>query len=148
VVLVTVWILASIYLLGFKLNPVTATTTAMTVGIGIDYSIHFMERYRQERGKGRTVRSAIDMTMQNTGVALLTAGATTGAGFWIISLSKIAMFHAFGVVAFMIVVYVLVASLLVLPAFVVLSERLHDRLASSWKSYTGSSRSLETEVTD
>jgi predicted RND superfamily exporter protein len=148
VVLVTVWILASIYLLGFKLNPVTATTTAMTVGIGIDYSIHFMERYRQERGKGRTVRSAMDVTTQNTGVALLTAGATTGAGFWIISLSRIAMFHAFGIVAFLIVVYVLAASLLVLPAFVVLSERLHDRLANSRKSYTGSSQSLETEVTD
>jgi predicted RND superfamily exporter protein len=131
VILVTVWILASIYLLGFKLNPVTATTTAMTVGIGIDYSIHFMERYRQERRKGHSVGSAMDVTTQNTGAALLTAGATTGAGFWIISLSRIGMFHAFGIVAFLIVVYVLVASLFVLPAFIALSEKVEDRLANS-----------------
>jgi predicted RND superfamily exporter protein len=44
VVLVTVWVLGAAFLLGFDLNPVTTSTTAMTVGIGIDYSI--TERYR------------------------------------------------------------------------------------------------------
>jgi predicted RND superfamily exporter protein len=143
VVLITIWILASIFLLGFKLNPVTATTTAMTVGIGIDYSIHFVERYRQERKKGHTLESAMDITTEHTGSALLTAGATTGAGFWIISLSRIGMFHAFGIVAALIVVYVLVASLFVLPAFITLSEKMADKLANS--NWFASRRSKKSE---
>jgi predicted RND superfamily exporter protein len=123
VILVTLWLLGSIYLLGFNLNPVTATTTAMTIGIGIDYSIHFVERYRQERGKGRTIKRSLDMSIGNTGMALITAGATTAFGFAIISLSRIGMFHEFGILAALIVIYVLVATLFVLPAFIVLSEK-------------------------
>lgn len=125
VILVTIWILGSTYLLGFNLNPVTATTTAMTVGIGIDYSIHLVERYRQERKKGRTIGDSLDSSIGNTGMALLTAGTTTASGFAIISLSKIGMFHAFGIVAFLIVAYTLIASIFVLPAFIVIGEKVH-----------------------
>jgi hydrophobe/amphiphile efflux-3 (HAE3) family protein len=124
VILVTGWILGSILLLGFSLNPVTATTTAMTVGIGIDYSIHLMERYRQERRKGRSIKSALDTSIGYTGMALLSAGLTTALGFGVISFSNIGMFYQFGVLAFLIIVYVVIAAILVLPAFIMLSEKL------------------------
>jgi predicted RND superfamily exporter protein len=124
---VTIWILASMYIIGFNLNPVTATTTAMTIGIGIDYSIHLTERYRQERARGRGINKAMKISIENTGMALTAAGFTTATGFAIISFSKMGMFHEFGVLAFLIVVYVLVASMVVLPSFIVLSDR-----AASW----------------
>ncbi len=132
-VMVTVWVLGTSYLLGFDLNPVTATTTALTVGIGIDYSIHLTERYRQERSEGRTVREALDVTMERTGPALVIAGATTASGFGIIAFSNIGMFNAFGVLAFLIITFVMVASLVVLPAFIVTGEQLSE-LASGIQS--------------
>ena len=127
--MVTIWILGSIYLLGFNLNPVTATTTAMTVGIGVDYSIHLIERYRQERRSGKEVWGALDTSVNTTGIALLAAGITTASGFGIISFSKVGMFHAFGALAFLIIVYVLLVSILVLPAIIVMAERLTEK----WK---------------
>jgi predicted RND superfamily exporter protein len=127
--MVTIWILGSIYLLGFNLNPVTATTTAMTVGIGVDYSIHLIERYRQERRSGKEILGALDLSINTTGIALLAAGVTTASGFGIISFSNVGMFHAFGTLAFLIIVYVLMVSILVLPAIIVLTERLTEK----WK---------------
>lgn len=133
VVLVTVWVLGAAYLLGYSLNPITATTTAMTVGIGIDYSIHLTQRYRQERWRGRSTEKALEVSMERTGVALLVAGATTATGFGIIALSNIGMFRAFGVMAFLIISLVLLATILVLPAMLIVG----DRLATMWsRPYT------------
>ncbi len=115
--------LGATVLLGFTLNPITATTAAMTIGVGIDYAIHLIERYRQEREKGGGPEAAMDTAMEHTGIALLAAGSTTGAGFAIISFSPIGMFHAFGTLAFLIVVLVLFSSLVVLPALLVGIDR-------------------------
>jgi hydrophobe/amphiphile efflux-3 (HAE3) family protein len=124
--LATIWILASTYLLGFNLNPVTATTTAMTIGIGIDYSIHLTERYRQERAFGLSINKAMKKALDTTGVALLAAGVTTATGFGIISLSRVGMFHEFGLLAFLIVIYVLIAALVVLPSMIVSIDRAKE----------------------
>jgi predicted RND superfamily exporter protein len=123
VLLVTGWILGSILLLGFSLNPVTATTTAMTVGIGIDYAIHLTERYRQERKAGKSVKHALDTSVSQTGMALFSAGITTALGFGVMAFSRIGMFNQFGILAFLIIIYVLVASLFVLPASLMVTEK-------------------------
>ena len=39
------------YLAGFALNWVTATIAAVSIGIGIDYSIHMTQRFREELAK-------------------------------------------------------------------------------------------------
>ena len=43
--LVVAWLYALMYLIGFNLNLVTATIGAISIGVGIDYSIHMTERF-------------------------------------------------------------------------------------------------------
>ena len=49
--LVVAWLYALMYLAGFALNWVTATIAAVSIGIGIDYSIHMTQRVPRGAGK-------------------------------------------------------------------------------------------------
>jgi len=124
VAIVLGFVVGTIYAFDFHLNVVTATTTAMTIGIGVDYSIHLVERFRQEKEAGEDGVEAIQRTVAMSGTALLTAGMTTLLGFFLISFSDLGMFHAFGVIVTLLIGYVLVTSILTVPAFLKLGGYL------------------------
>ena len=46
--MVVAWLYAFMYAAGFSINLVTATIAAVSIGIGIDFAIHFIARYREE----------------------------------------------------------------------------------------------------
>lgn len=126
IVLITGWILGTMYLLGFTLNMITATITAMSVGIGIDYCLHLTERYRLERREGKGITEAMTTSIVTTGPSLLGAGLTTICGFMVMSFSKIGMIKSFGILASLVILYALLSSLIVLPAMLFSTERIVD----------------------
>ena len=67
-ILASIWILATMTLLGITLNVLTVMVTALTIGLGIDYAIHIVERYREER-EHKTESQAIETTIVRTGSA-------------------------------------------------------------------------------
>ncbi|MEA3559450.1 MAG: MMPL family transporter, partial [Candidatus Thermoplasmatota archaeon] len=106
------WVLGSMYLLGYTLNMVTATITSMTVGIGVDYSIHLMERFRQEkRANGHSMDTMV-RTIRTTGSSLVAAGLTTLAGFMVMAFSSIGLYRSFGVLASLMVFFSLVSTII------------------------------------
>ena len=114
VLLASVWILGTMYLLRLSLNVLTVTVTALTIGLGVDYSIHIVERYREEQKKNaeKPVRSAL----QHSGSALLISAVTTIFGFGVLLLSPIPAIQQFGLLTSLTIAYCLLASVLVLPA--------------------------------
>ena len=48
IVLVLIWVLGTMALLGIPYNVVTALITALSIGIGVDYTIHVIHRYKEE----------------------------------------------------------------------------------------------------
>jgi predicted RND superfamily exporter protein len=69
VLISSVWILGTMYFFSISINVFTVSITALTIGLGIDYAIHIIERYREEI-KNYDSRSAIRRTIRNTGAAL------------------------------------------------------------------------------
>jgi hypothetical protein len=53
----------------------------LLIGLGVDYSIHMISRYRQELHEGRSVDAAISTAIRTVGVALVLATLTTAVGF-------------------------------------------------------------------
>ncbi len=131
IVLITGWILGLMYVMGYSLNMVTASITAMTVGVGMDFSIHIMERYREERRSGQTVGKAMERTLSTTGVSLTAAAATTLFGFLVIGTSDISMFRTFGVLSAIMISMSLISAMFVLPAMITLGERTLRRGAGT-----------------
>ena len=62
-------------------RPVTATISALGIGIGIPYMIHVTHRYLEERVQQENEDVAIEQTLTYTGGALAGSALTTMAGF-------------------------------------------------------------------
>ena len=118
--LVVAWLYALMYLLGFSLNFVTATIGAISIGVGIDYSIHMTERFREELRRAATKMQALRQATNGTGVALMASDVSSIVGFAILGLAPMPMFSSFGFLTAIMIFLALAASLVVLPSLLLL----------------------------
>lgn len=81
---------------GIKLNIGTALVASISVGIGIDYTIHYIEAYVREwratKGQGEFLRR----TFMTSGKAILINAVSVGAGFAVLVLSRFNMLAQLG----------------------------------------------------
>ena len=105
------------------LNLVSAFIFAVLLGLGIDFAIHVLARYRDERARGHRRPTAIAVTLATTGRSTLAGGVGTGLAFCALTIADFQGFAQFGVVASVGLVLAMIAALVVMPAALVLSER-------------------------
>ncbi len=72
---------------GIKINLETLTTSSIAIGVGVDYAIHFIHRYRMKLKEGHTYESAVGATMRESGLAILYNSIVVAAGFAVIATS-------------------------------------------------------------
>ncbi|MCH2431614.1 MAG: efflux RND transporter permease subunit [Candidatus Poseidoniia archaeon] len=132
-ILATIWILATMWQAGITLNVLTVMVTALTVGLGIDYAIHIVERYREERAH-KSERQAIESTIKLTGSAILISGLTTVCGFAVLFLSPMPLVRNFGIITAATIVYSVIIAIFVLPSMIWLSNRIKEWYSSQTSS--------------
>jgi hydrophobe/amphiphile efflux-3 (HAE3) family protein len=115
VVVSVLWIIGSVYFIGYSFNIMTVMVTSITIGIGIDFSIHITERFRLTADKTGDVCKAVSETVSHTGGALFIAALTTAAGFAMMILAPIPPEQQFGIVTSLTIVYSYLTSIFVLP---------------------------------
>jgi predicted RND superfamily exporter protein len=114
--LVVVWLYAIMEVAGFALNFVSATIGAVSIGVGIDYSIHMTERFREEMGRASTRLAALRRATGGTGVALLASAGSSVVGFAIMGFAPMPMFSTYGILTAVMISLALIAALAVLPS--------------------------------
>ena len=115
IVLVLIWILGTLALLGIPYTIVTATITALSIGIGVDYTIHIIHRYGEEYRNLRTPEVAAVRTLETTGSALLGSALTTGVGIGVLIFSSVPALKQFGITVVITIAYSLILSVLLVP---------------------------------
>jgi predicted RND superfamily exporter protein len=128
VILIAIWLYGAMHFTGFHLNIVTATIGAMSIGVGVDYSVHVCDRFRKEKAEGKNFDDAIEATISNSGAALLFAALTTTFGFFIMLFAPMPMFYSFGLFSGLMVLLAFTASVLVVPPMLSLIERRKQRI--------------------
>ena len=118
--LVVAWLYAIMYIGGFAFNFVTATIGAVSIGVGIDFSIHMTERFREELGRASSRGDALARATKGTGVALAASAASSIVGFVILGLAPMPLFSSYGFLTAIMIAVALAASLFVLPSLLVL----------------------------
>ncbi len=113
-----IWILGSIYFLGYSLNVMTVMVTCLTIGIGIDYSIHATGRFRLVADKTGDAAKAMSETVGHTGGALLIAAMSTIAGFGMLIFAPIPPEQQFGVIMCLTILYAFLTSIFILPPII------------------------------
>ena len=120
-----IWILGTMYFIGYSLNVLTITVTSITIGIGIDYAIHVTERFRLVADKTGDPEVAVCETISHTGGALFIAALTTTMGFGILVFAPIPPQQQFGLIIAITIAFSFLTSLLILP--LALSKWAHSR---------------------
>ncbi len=108
--------------LGISFNAFTATILSLTIGLGIDYSVHVVHRFIDERME-HDLYTALERTVRGTGGALAGSMLTTAFGIGVLVLAILSILGQFGLLTAMSIVYSFFASLLVLPSALVIWDR-------------------------
>ena len=115
------------YLLEIPLNPVTSTLSGLAIGIGVPFVIHVTNRFRETIATGIEPVEAIRTTLKTTGGSLFGSAFTTMAGFGILTTSSLVPFQQMGTVILVSIGFALVASLMILPTFLVIWANYHNK---------------------
>ncbi|MDS0259718.1 MMPL family transporter [Haloarcula sp. S1CR25-12] len=122
-VVVTVTLLAgTMRYLDIPLNAITGTMLALTIGLGVDYSVHVVHRFADEHAEAELI-PALDRTVRGTGGALLGSMLTTVFGIGVLALAVFPAIGQFGILTALSIVYAFLTSLLVLPPVLVVWSR-------------------------
>ena len=95
------------------------------MAVGIDYSLFYLRREREERARGRTAHEALLTAARTSGQAVLVSGATVLIAMAGMFVSGNSLFATIGVGTMIVVLAAMIGSLTVLPA---LLHRLGDRV--------------------
>ncbi|RJT06571.1 RND family transporter [Halococcus sp. IIIV-5B] len=124
-IVVSVALLAgSMRLFGIPLNALTATILSIAIGLGVDYSSHFVHRFVDEyHESGEDVFVALDDTVRGTGGALTGSMLTTTTGIGVLALAITPILGQFGVVVALSIFFAYLTSMLLTPSVIVVWER-------------------------
>ena len=117
------WVVGAMAVLEINWNVLTIMITALTIGLGIDYSIHVWRRFEANRTAGMAIWPAMRDMYANTGAALLMSAGTTICGFMVLMLSPVPVIRDFGMVSSISVAFSLILALLVLPGLLAAEVR-------------------------
>lgn len=102
---------------GINLDLVTSIIASVAVGIGIDYTIHFLETYRAERAKTTDVHAAARRTFKSSGTGILTNALAVGLGFLVLCLSKFLVLRYIGILIALVMFTSSMLAMTILPGF-------------------------------
>lgn len=111
-------------------NLVTTFLPALVLGLGIDYSIHLISRYAEERSKGTPFNRALYMTVWKKGEACFVGAVTTALVFLGLLLARSRALFEMGAITGMGVMFSFATTLFLLPSLLTLFHflfRFHHR---------------------
>ena len=114
-------ILGIIGYLSIPLDIMTITIAAITIGIAVDNTIHYLYRYKEFK-KNNTVIDSIKYTNASAGLAVFTTSVTIALGFSILSLSSFIPTVIFGIFTSIAMVLAMIGVLLFLPSLLLISK--------------------------
>ena len=105
--------------LGIPLDIMTITIAAITIGIGVDNSIHYIHRVREELAVDGDYWAAVERSHGSVGRAIYYTSVTVTLGFSILVLSNFIPTIYFGLLTGMAMLIALIANLTLLPLLIV-----------------------------
>jgi putative drug exporter of the RND superfamily len=95
---------------------VTNTASIVGIGVGIDYALFVVTRFREELGRGRSVADAVPVTLATSGRAVALSGATVIVALAGMFLVDIQAFRSMAIGSMSVVAVAVLAAVTLLPA--------------------------------
>jgi uncharacterized protein len=117
-------IVGTMWLAGYDFNILTATLTAIAIGIGVPYGVHVVNRF-VENSASMPPRSAVASTLSTTGGALTGSALTTLGALVVLATSGLGPIQSLGLLGGAGIAFALLAAVFVTPSALVLWETRH-----------------------
>ena len=126
-VAVTIGLIAPLSHLVHAEGTVSSMIVLIGMAVGVDYSLFYLKREREERAAGRTTLDAVEIAAQTSGHAILVSGAAVIASMAGLFVIGDATFNSLATGAIVVVAVAVLGSITVLPALLVKLGRWVDR---------------------
>ena len=114
------FILGIIGIMGIPLDMMTITIAAITIGIAVDNSIHYIYRFKEEFKKINNYKLTVDRCHNTVGIAILNTSITIVFGFSILVLSNFIPTIYFGIFTGIAMLLALISVLTLLPKLILI----------------------------
>jgi predicted RND superfamily exporter protein len=101
--------------LGIPLDVSTVLAAGVAIGVGVDYTVHFISRYILERERGNDENAAVLNSMRSVGKPIVFNAVVVAAGFLILGLSQFPPHIKLGYMVSSYMVVACIAALILLP---------------------------------
>ena len=118
-------------LMGWFNIPLSVATVgigAMILGLGTEYGIFLVERYEEEREKGKNQKEALITALPSVGSGIIGSGTTTIVGFLALLLASMPMIQHLGETLALGIFCILFATIVISPAIILIEERLIEKV--------------------
>ena len=119
-----IYVLGTMGLVGIPFTPLMVMMILVLIGLGTDYSVHFLARYIEEKTKGFDTRTALHTTTLTVGAAIMTATLTTLLGFLALTTMSLVPVQDFGRVAAVGLVYAAFFTPIIVSLGIIVHERV------------------------
>ena len=123
-------------------DSVAALVLLIGLAVGVDYSMFYLKREREERAAGRTEGAALEAAAATSGHSVLVSGVTVIVAMCGMLITGDATFASFGVATMIVVAVAMLGSLTVLPA---LLAKLGDKVDRGRVPFAGRFRRADGE---
>jgi len=104
------------------LDMMTITIAAITIGIAVDNSIHYIYRFKEEYLKNNNYKETLRLCHSTVGVAILNTSITIVFGFSILVFSNFIPTIYFGVFTGLAMLFAMISVLTLLPALILITK--------------------------
>ncbi len=118
------WLYGTMGYFGLPISTLAGGVAAMVIGIGIDFAIHIINKFKYEFKKTKSVARSIEAAVVDTGTALTATSLTTIMAFLAFLSGNMPEMGRFGILMAIGITYSLLFTLFGLPALLVVEQRV------------------------
>ncbi len=120
-ILASSFILGIIGYLSIPLDIMTITIAAITIGIAVDNTIHYLYRFKEFKNENKLMDS-IKLTNSSAGLAVLTTSITIALGFSVLSFSNFIPTVLFGIFTSLAMIFAMLGVMILIPSLLIISK--------------------------
>lgn len=105
-----------------NISVATAGLGAMVLGLGVEYGVFVLSRYREERNNGNSQDDALRKTVSGIGSAVIGSGTTTIVGFLALTLSIMPLLQNLGLSLALGIFFSIISTVFIFPSLLIIEE--------------------------
>lgn len=121
------WAMGVTVIIVGQLNIMTQMMAVILLGLGIDFSIHFISGFTESRAAGSSILTSMQETFLKNGKGIITGGLTTACAFLSLTISSSRGMKEMGLVTGFGLIAIMGVTFLILPIFFVFRERKKEK---------------------